>query len=79
MCDERLKTNKSKIAEMPMSDGNAITIYSYDSNSEGDKHGMNTRFGPMAQEVQSLYPELVNETESGYLSVNMDGLLERAA
>jgi len=79
LCDERLKTNKKKVADMPMKDGNVIEIHSYDANEEGERVGMNSRFGPMAQAVKKLYPDLVSTHESGYYVVDMDGLLERAA
>lgn len=74
-----MKENKKKITEMPMKDGNVVAIYSYDANKEGERVGMNSRFGPMAQEVKSLYPDLVVEGNHGYLMVDMNGLLARAA
>lgn len=73
-CDERLKKNKKPVGKI-----GDITLYSYDPNEEGKRLGMNSRFGPMAQDVKEKYPHLVSEHESGYLVVNMDGLLMEVA
>jgi len=66
--DVRLKENikpfeyRESILDLP--------IYNYDF-----KQGAKNQIGCLAQDLQKLYPELVNESASGYLSINESKLI----
>ncbi len=66
--DVRLKENikpfeyRESILDLP--------IYNYDF-----KQGAKNQIGCLAQDLQKLYPELVNESASGYLSINESKLV----
>ncbi|SOE21040.1 Head domain of trimeric autotransporter adhesin [Spirosomataceae bacterium TFI 002] len=70
--DERLKTNLKKIKNSSVK-LNALNAYHYHWKAEDREKG--TQTGLIAQEVQKYFPELINEDEEGYLSVNYIGLI----
>ncbi|MCF6307014.1 MAG: tail fiber domain-containing protein [Flavobacteriaceae bacterium] len=68
--DERLKRN-FVIQNNYLSKLKNLNIYSYYyKNQENDKRSI----GVKAQEIQSLFPELINKDEDGYLGMNYAGL-----
>ena len=71
LCDERLKTNIVKVGELK----NGIGLYTFVYINDPEKL---VRFGPMAQEVEKTFPDLVHEAEDGFKVVNFAGLIARA-
>jgi hypothetical protein len=71
--DRRLKTN---IKPLQSALENVLQLGGYSYNwKDTEQRGEALQIGVMAQEVQSIYPELVKEGDSGYLSVNYNGLV----
>jgi len=64
--DERLKTNIKKIGEK-----SGINVYSWDWNNDANDIGLKgSSTGHIAQQVQKIHPELVQEMDNGYLAIN---------
>ena len=75
--DKRFKKD-IKVIPQAMESLENISGVSYTYQTEKfEKRSLPTgkSMGLIAQEVQKVYPELVNEDEEGYLSVNYDGLI----
>lgn len=75
--DSRLKTNIEEL-DNSLFKINQINGYSY-SFIENNEYGLNlpqhAQIGVLAQEIQSIFPEAVVQTEEGFLSVNYDMLV----
>lgn len=70
--DRRLKTNLDKVQN---SGTKLAQLQAYHYNWIATDSDPNLQTGLIAQEVQMQFPELVNEGENGYLSVNYIGLI----
>lgn len=69
--DRSLKENMTPIAAQTDSI-NKILIYNYNYKSDKDKI---VHAGVVAQEIQNIYPHLVNKTKDGHLAVNYNELV----
>ena len=71
MSDARLKTDIVKIGHE-----NGINIYRWNWNETARRIGADAtpNVGVIAQELREIRPDLVHETQSGYLAVNYGGL-----
>lgn len=70
--DKRLKKNFLPLTNS-LSSLNKLNGYHYYWKEENRSHDLQT--GVIAQEVEKIFPELVNTDEKGFLSVNYIGLL----
>ena len=70
--DRRLKTNLTKVQN---SGTKLAQLQAYHYNWKAADSDPSLQTGLIAQEVQMRFPELVNEGENGYLSVNYIGLI----
>ena len=70
--DKRLKKDFSALSNS-LSSLNKINGYHYYWKEESRSHDLQT--GVIAQEVEKVFPELVNRDEKGFLSVNYIGLV----
>ncbi|MCR9065368.1 MAG: tail fiber domain-containing protein [Cytophagales bacterium] len=70
--DRRLKTNLAKVQN---SGTKLAQLQAYHYNWIAADSDQSLQTGLIAQEVQKQFPELVNEGENGYLSVNYIGLI----
>jgi hypothetical protein len=70
--DARLKTN---IQPLKSSIQNIRQLNGYTYNWKENNRDKEKQIGVLAQEVQKIYPELVNQDEKGVLSVNYIGLV----
>lgn len=69
LSDRRLKTNLTTLSD-DLDNLQHITGYRYTRTDTG-----NTSIGVIAQEVETHFPELVQQGEDGHLSVNYNGLI----
>jgi hypothetical protein len=69
LSDERLKDNIEMIDDSELFTLNPI-IFTYKNNKNKKKH-----FGLLAQDVEKVYPELVEINNTGYKSVNYQELI----
>jgi hypothetical protein len=72
--DRRLKDNLTKIVT-PLTKLSQISGYSFDWNTEKQHIYKGKDYGVVAQEIQEVLPELVQERENGYLAVNYEKLV----
>ena len=72
--DERLKDNILPI-ENPLQKINSIGGYSFEWNVEKQHIYKGKDYGVIAQEIESVLPELVTERENGYKAVKYDKLV----
>lgn len=74
--DDRLKTRLGEV-EDALSKVKQIETFRYVANEDGEKLGMGVseQMGVSAQQLQSIAPEAVHETETGHLSVDYSRLV----
>ena len=72
--DERLKDNIEKIKN-PLITLNKISGYTFDWNEEKQNIYKGKDYGVIAQEIESVMPELVDTRESGYKAVNYEKIV----
>lgn len=72
--DKRLKDNLTKIVT-PLTKLSQISGYSFDWNTDKQYIYRGKDYGVVAQEIQEVLPELVQERENGYLAVNYEKLV----
>jgi|7_EtaG_2_1085326.scaffolds.fasta_scaffold05083_2 hypothetical protein len=72
--DPSLKDNKN-IIESPLDMISKIGGYSFDWNSKAASHLKGHDYGVMANEIESVMPELVTTRENGIKAVRYDGII----
>jgi hypothetical protein len=72
--DSRMKDNQKSI-ENSLDSLDKINGISFDWNEHGPHLNPKKDLGVIAQEVQEVYPELVEERKNGMLAVNYNGLI----
>ena len=72
--DRRFKDNLTKIST-PLTKLSKINGYSFNWNNDNQHIYKGKDYGVVAQEIQEVLPELVQERENGYLAVNYEKLV----
>jgi hypothetical protein len=72
--DVSLKDNR-KLIESPLDMISKIGGYSFDWNSKAASHLKGHDYGVMANEIESVMPELVTTREDGIKAVRYDGII----
>ena len=72
--DMRLKTNINQVGDLP----NGLGIYTWDWTDEAVEKGLanNMHIGVLAQEVEKIMPSAVVHTDSGYMAVKYNEILQ---
>ena len=74
MSDMRLKTNINQVGDL----SNGLGIYTWDWTDEAVEKGLanNMHIGVLAQEVEKIMPSAVVHTDSGYMAVKYNEILQ---
>ena len=74
MSDMRLKTNINPVGNLP----NGLGIYTWDWTDEAVEKGLanNMHVGVLAQEVEKIMPSAIVHTDSGYMAVKYNEILQ---
>ena len=74
MSDMRLKTNINQVGDLP----NGLGIYTWNWTDEAVEKGLanNMHIGVLAQEVEKIMPSAIVHTDSGYMAVKYNEILQ---
>ena len=74
MSDMRLKTNINPVGNLP----NGLGIYTWDWTDEAVEKDLanNMHVGVLAQEVEKIMPSAIVHTDSGYMAVKYNEILQ---